>query len=538
MNPSCSAPAPTHELPFTPRNSSSRTSAPRRSNTPSSCFPDPGTAVAHHMDGTNVHPRKQQRIMIDLDQLRLVHQRGIVPHTPTRSPIFVLSLVLPALACGAGAPASVDPDPTDTSSSTDADTSTAAAESSTSGLDETGGAPQPACGNEIVDDGEACDDGDHNGTPGHCAADCQGPANWCGDGLVQAEEACDDGNAVDGDGCNRDCRESGAVVWEHEDVRFGTAFGVDVGADGVIYVAGRATGLWPVAWAARVADGDGIVEWTYELATPADFVLVNGFYAVMSLGADGVVLGGNHNIDGRLVTLDADGTHILTQSIADIGLVDRFAFLPDGDVVVKRVSFVARIDASVPGGVMEWGEIYVGLDLAHRPGDNVAVAAISDAAGFQPFTLDGSASEPVTFALPAEIIAVSRAVAWTSTGDVMVTGHVSASGAEEALAIKSSLDGELRWMYGPEQLHDQYRRTQCLAIDSQDAVIVGGRTGLLGEQRPFLMKLSSEGEVLWIRSLELEATNSEVHGCTTTPSDEIIAVGYANDHIWFAKLTP
>lgn len=27
----------------------------------------------------------------------------------------------------------------------------------------------------------------------------------CGDGKVDAAEACDDGNAVDGDGCAKDC---------------------------------------------------------------------------------------------------------------------------------------------------------------------------------------------------------------------------------------------------------------------------------------------------------------------------------------------
>lgn len=206
MNPSCSASTLTNEPPFTPRNSSSRTLARLSSNTTSSCFPDPGTAVAHDMDATNVHPCKQQRIMIDLDQLRPVHSHSTVRHSHSRSPVLVLSLLFPALACGADASATVEPDPTDTSLNNGADTSTATADGSTSGLDETGEAPQPTCGNEVVEDGESCDDGDDNGTPGRCAADCQGPATGCGDGLVQASEACDNGiNDGSYGGCLPDC---------------------------------------------------------------------------------------------------------------------------------------------------------------------------------------------------------------------------------------------------------------------------------------------------------------------------------------------
>ncbi len=35
----------------------------------------------------------------------------------------------------------------------------------------------------------------------------------CGDGSADPGEECDDANDIDGDGCNRDCLESGGVVW-------------------------------------------------------------------------------------------------------------------------------------------------------------------------------------------------------------------------------------------------------------------------------------------------------------------------------------
>jgi cysteine-rich repeat protein len=113
------------------------------------------------------------------------------------------------------------------------------------------------CGNGIVDPMEDCDEGMNNGAPGgrcnvycqwNCAVDancddskeCNGAekcvdhacmagttasdgtscgtgmvcnagtclAARCGDGLVESGEECDDGNAVDGDGCDKNCKFS------------------------------------------------------------------------------------------------------------------------------------------------------------------------------------------------------------------------------------------------------------------------------------------------------------------------------------------
>ncbi len=77
--------------------------------------------------------------------------------------------------------------------------------------------PPNVCGDGLVRDGEACDDGNQIPWDG-CSADCQweptcpvsgGPcSSRCGDGMVLSgdEEECDDGNNIDGDGCSADCR--------------------------------------------------------------------------------------------------------------------------------------------------------------------------------------------------------------------------------------------------------------------------------------------------------------------------------------------
>ena len=62
------------------------------------------------------------------------------------------------------------------------------------------------CGNGVIEDGEACDDG--NQTPGDgCEVDCSITqiTAACGDGTVDLGEACDDGNLLAGDGCETDC---------------------------------------------------------------------------------------------------------------------------------------------------------------------------------------------------------------------------------------------------------------------------------------------------------------------------------------------
>jgi cysteine-rich repeat protein len=59
------------------------------------------------------------------------------------------------------------------------------------------------CGDGVVDDGEACDDG-NDADDDDCLAACVAAA--CGDGVVRTGvEQCDDGNLEEGDGCSATC---------------------------------------------------------------------------------------------------------------------------------------------------------------------------------------------------------------------------------------------------------------------------------------------------------------------------------------------
>jgi cysteine-rich repeat protein len=62
------------------------------------------------------------------------------------------------------------------------------------------------CGNDVVDQGEQCDDGSIQNSDSEqdaCRTDCRNA--HCGDGVVDTNEECDDGGIVDGDNCSSLC---------------------------------------------------------------------------------------------------------------------------------------------------------------------------------------------------------------------------------------------------------------------------------------------------------------------------------------------
>ena len=65
--------------------------------------------------------------------------------------------------------------------------------------------PTAVCGDGVLDDGEACDDGPANGDYAKCNESCTGPGPRCGDGTVSGPEACDDGNLDESDDCTDQC---------------------------------------------------------------------------------------------------------------------------------------------------------------------------------------------------------------------------------------------------------------------------------------------------------------------------------------------
>jgi len=82
----------------------------------------------------------------------------------------------------------------------------------------------PVCGNNVLDEGEECDDGNNDDGDG-CSAICQTEEvePVCGNDILEGNEQCDDGNLVNGDGCSNQC----IITYQCND-------GVDNDQDGLI----------------------------------------------------------------------------------------------------------------------------------------------------------------------------------------------------------------------------------------------------------------------------------------------------------------
>jgi cysteine-rich repeat protein len=427
-----------------------------------------------------------------------------------------------------GGASSFSEDATCLSASSSSDSSTTGPESSTTTLE-----PQPVCGDGIIDLGEACDDADLNGELGHCALDCRGPTTGCGDGLPQRGEACDDGNAIEGDGCNPDCRESGALVWEQQLLFVGFLHGIDVAPGGAVYLGGSISSTPSQAWGARLDDHDGMLDWIHWLQAPSGSVLYDAFYAAHAVDDALVVFAGRHGDTAYVVVLDETGSFLEDAYDPSATFIAAIADIGTG-YLAKRGDLAVRYNYALTDA---WTAT-VGFGLAFRPGDDVALATPLDAPSFRRFFLDGTAYEPVQFPVPAGLAAQSRFVAWAPDGDVVVAGLLTGEGAQDAFALRSSPAGDLRWIHGIESQQAQQRQPSCLAVDAQGAVIVGGYASVLSSTRPFLMKLGPDGDRLWTRSLELTSSTGRIYGCDTNAANEILAVGEADGHMWIAKVTP
>jgi trimeric autotransporter adhesin len=108
------------------------------------------------------------------------------------------------------------------------------------------------CGNGVIAGGEVCDDANASDGDG-CDHDCSATA--CGNAIVTLGEICDDGNATDGDGCDRDCTTDALAMQAYVKAsNRGGFFGFDVAlsADGTT----MAIGAYIEASAARGIDGN------------------------------------------------------------------------------------------------------------------------------------------------------------------------------------------------------------------------------------------------------------------------------------------
>jgi cysteine-rich repeat protein len=199
-----------------------------------------------------------------------------------------------------------------------------------------------ACGNGVVEAGEACDDGGIISGDG-CSSTCAVEPGWictgqpsacgatsvCGDGVLEGGEECDDGNAVAGDGCSPACTFDGLFATP------GSVLVTEVLANpGVV---SDAAGEWIELYNAtletlelagcRIGDNAG------GFTIPA-LAIAPGEYAVAGINGDPLLNGG--------VTLDLVYTGVFLSNSAD------HVTLSCGSTVLSSVSWDV-IDVPVNG---------------------------------------------------------------------------------------------------------------------------------------------------------------------------------------------
>lgn len=109
----------------------------------------------------------------------------------------------------------------------------------------------PRCGDNILDPGEECDDGnlvDGDGCSSTCTIEV--PQPYCGDGKLDPGEECDDGNTQAGDGCSANCTIEVPVCDPNKELITNGGFEapiVDAPQEWDIFVTSEVPG-WNIGW--------------------------------------------------------------------------------------------------------------------------------------------------------------------------------------------------------------------------------------------------------------------------------------------------
>lgn len=332
----------------------------------------------------------------------------------------------------------------------------------------------------------------------------------CQDGTADPGEQCDDGNDVNGDGCNRDCRVSGQLVWQ---TSFGSgfgqveqAFGVMPGADGSAlvsgYVSADETGTRD-GWLGRYGPA-GAIAWEYTLSGPG---------------------GGNDEI----------------RAVADDGAGNLYAAgYTNGPTGQGNDAWVARFDET---GMLVWSTTFNGPDSMTDVYDAVAIDGDGNLVlgGYSQSATSGN-DVFLRKIDPSEGSALwSRVFPGPNGGTDLVwdvgvspAGHIYAAGYEDGPAgegrnawlAKFDTDGNEIWtrsFNGPESLDDQL--IGLAVVDEDDVVVSGYENGASYPWQAIVRRYDSLGMIVWTdRYPGATMEGAHAFGLTVDPDDGQLAM--------------
>ncbi|MBL9106235.1 MAG: hypothetical protein JNL82_35255 [Myxococcales bacterium] len=381
--------------------------------------------------------------------------------------------------------------------------------------------PNAVCGDGDVDAGEVCDDGVNDGGYGGCLADCSAPGPSCGDAVVNGPEACDDGDAVDGDGCNVDCVQSGSELWTEyyggEDAGNARARGVAIDPSGNVVVVGQefVVGQNANVWVRKYTP-DGDVLWSRAWDGPSSGDDIAHAVAIDQANGEIVLTGEQYQA--------GEGADIFVARLA-----------PDGETMWQitnpgngfgDVGLGVAIDPE--GKIAVTGSEYKGIGL-----DNVWTRLMqSDGAEIWTDVFDANLGNDR-----------GNAVAFNLDGDVVVAGsiYVPIGLADLWLRKYSKADGKVIWTRSSDHMagNDMWH---AIAIDSDGEIgLVGEVYEVAGLSAIIAAKYNASGSKLWINYQDSDGGDNDIgHGVAFSADGSLVAVGEeytANDfaRAWVRK---
>jgi cysteine-rich repeat protein len=413
--------------------------------------------------------------------------------------------------------------------------------------------------NQCTEGGPATDGG--SGTTTDVAVDTGSTgepdiAPECGNEIVEPGEECDDGNDIDGDGCNADCTLSGRLRWSLSHAGAGAATdvarSVTTLAGGGLAVTGYVTGEdgQPWIWVARY-DGEGHETWSLEL----------GHEAARDEGFD-LVQGGNANLYvAGLETPPREATRAWLGAITPDGML-AWTRNPEGNQA-RAVSTLGNhvlavgvrgsrmfAEAYMQNGNESW-RIETDTEGSPRP-DAVHLVQADEAwiTGRYAGDMGLGRVNPVGFELVVTHTGGVGASEWgqsvlTHDDLVIVAGFEIAQTSADAWVGAYTARGALVWEYRPEPAPFAVNEeAEAMALDPQGRLVIVG-FGTRDHRDAWVATIDPQtGQEIWHRSYHdvIEQAHT-ARGVAVAPDGTIYIAGEiegedGSTDAWIAAVDP
>ena len=379
---------------------------------------------------------------------------------------------------------------------------------------------EDACGGELV-----CAEGE-----------CAVLEGLCGNDQLDEGEDCDDGNLTDADGCNADCRESATVDLSLDlggEAERSNAHAVAVDSTDAIVLSGyEQVDSVSTGWV-RKLDPDGTERWLDPLPEdvavrsldtgPDDQIAAGGALTPPAAGF------GNHWVR----SYEPDGTIEQTWDPGG-GNTESVAFTPDGMLLSAAYGRVYAINVE-PGWYWDV-DYWLGGVAVDPAGGFVAVGGGKGEAS-QVIRFDDTKG-PSTPAWVLEEPGVSAdGVAFDSEGNIIVVGGGNAGNQTSASWLqKLAPDGTELWRLEPDSGATSGERAYAVAVDSNDRIVVAGDADAGLSEDPWVAKYGPDGELRW--NLVFEEGIGHANDVAINSQDEILVATQVDDRAGLLRLTP